>query len=286
MMSAPQAREYSSAATHARLGFDRFLPKGSPISDELWAARHNMVIRLLGMHIVGLGIYGIVRGYQALHVATELGAVLLITVAAWHAPTRAWKASLGTLGLVSCSGLLVHLSGGLIEAHFHFFIVVMVVALYQSWVPFLLALGFVVVHHGTVGVLDAQAVYNHPAAVHRPWLWAAIHGMFILGAASAALVSWKHAEMERERAEESAVWLHDRARRQREAIPLNDTIVQGLVAAKYAAELGDNAHASAAVHRTLEVAKQLVAGMMEGEADMFEPGGLRRDDSATVQGAR
>jgi hypothetical protein len=273
-------------ADHAHFKLDRYLPKGDPITDELWASRHNMVLTLLGLHVVGLGIYGIVRGYAVLHVVIELGAVAVIAVAAQRARTRAWQASLGTLGLVSCSGLLVHLSGGLIEAHFHFFIVVMVVALYQSWVPFLLALAFVVIHHGTVGLLDPAAVYNHPAAVHRPWLWAGIHGLFILGAASASLASWNHAEMERERAEETAVRLHDRARRHRDAIQLNDTIVQGLVAAKYSAELGDTDYAAATVARTLHVAKQLVAELMDGEVDMFEPGGLRRHDSATVQGAR
>ena len=285
-MKSVQSETDASGFLRARFGLDRYLPKGSPISDELWASRHNMVITSLGLHIVGLGIYGIVRGYAVLHVAVELAAVLLITVAARQASTRRWQASLGTVGLVSCSGLLVHLSGGLIEAHFHFFIVVGVVSLYQSWMPFLLALAFVVIHHGTVGVLDPKAVYNHPAAVHRPWLWAGIHGLFILGAAAAALASWKHAEMDRERAEESAVRLHDRARCQREAIQLNDTIVQGLVAAKYAAELGDTDRVAATVQRTLEVAKQLVAGLMEGEPDMFEPGGLRRAEPATAQSAR
>jgi signal transduction histidine kinase len=264
----------------------QFLPKGSPISDELWGSRHRTVITLLWLHIVGLGVYGIIRSFGLLHLTVELGAIIAITLAARAAPTRLGQASLGTLGLVSCSGLLVHLSGGLIEAHFHFFVVIVVVTLYQSWIPFLLALAFVVIHHGTVGVLDPEAVYNHPAAVHKPWLWAGIHGLFILGAAAAALASWNHAEMERERAEEAAVMLHDRALRHREAIQLNDTVVQGLAAAKYAAQLGDADQASATVERTLEVAKQLVAELMEGDADLFEPGGLRRDTPAGARGAR
>ena len=48
---------------------------------------------------------------------------------------------------MTSSALVVHLSDGLIEAHFHFFVMVAVVALYQSWQPYLLALAFVVVHH-------------------------------------------------------------------------------------------------------------------------------------------
>jgi hypothetical protein len=276
----------TSASGDPRVGFARFLPKGSPISDELWESRHRTVISLLWLHIAGLAVYGIIRDFGVAHLSLELGAIVVITVAARVASSRLVGASLGTLGLVSCSGLLVHLSGGLIEAHFHFFIVIVVVTLYQSWVPFLLALAFVVIHHGTVGVLNPQAVYNHPAAVSKPWLWAGIHGLFILGAAAAALASWKHAEMERERAEAAAVQLHDRALRQREAIQLNDTVVQGLAAAKYAAELGDANQAAATVERTLEVAKQLVAELMEGDAKLFEPGGLRRESAASVRGSQ
>jgi hypothetical protein len=252
------------------------LPVGRPIDEEAWVKRHRMVLTLVWLHVAGLGVYGVVRGYAPMHLGSELVGIAVVAAAAGRVGGRTVQASLGTLGLVLCSALLVHLSGGLIESHFHFFIVVLVVTLYQSWVPFLMALVFVVVHHGTVGVLDATSVYNHPAAVNKPWLWAGVHGLFILGAAAAAMASWKHVEVERERAEESAVQLHDREVRHREAIQINDTVVQGLVAAKYAAQLGDADGAARAVDRTLELAKELVASLMEGEADMFEPGGLRR----------
>src|SRR5882672_8061319 len=110
-------------------GLSRLIPKGSPISDELWESRHRAVIRLLWLHIVGLGIYGVVRGFGFAHLTAELGAIVVVTITAHHATTRLMQASLGTLGLVSCSGLLVHISGGLIEAHFHFFIVIVLVTL-------------------------------------------------------------------------------------------------------------------------------------------------------------
>ena len=34
------------------------------------------------------------------------------------------------------SALLVHLSGGRIELHFHFFVMMSVIVLYQDWLPF------------------------------------------------------------------------------------------------------------------------------------------------------
>src|SRR6266511_229540 len=65
---------------------------------------------------------------------------------------------LGLLGLITHP--LVHLTGGRTEMHFHFFVVLVLIALYQDWRPFLLALAYVVVHHGTLSVIDPRAVYS------------------------------------------------------------------------------------------------------------------------------
>jgi len=54
--------------------------------------------------------------------------------------------------------------GGVIEAHFHFFVMFGVLTLYQDWLPFLVAIGYVALHDGVVGVFAPDAVYNHPAA--------------------------------------------------------------------------------------------------------------------------
>jgi len=44
---------------------------------------------------------------------------------------------------MSSSAILVHLSGGYIEFHFHFFVMLVFLALLQDWLPFLLAVGYV-----------------------------------------------------------------------------------------------------------------------------------------------
>src|SRR5207247_2622864 len=82
------------------------------------------------------------------------------------------------------SALLVHVSGGYVEFHFHFFVMVIVVSLYEDWVPFLLAVLWVVLEHGVVGVIVPEAVYNHPDAWAHPWKWAAIHGAFVVAASA------------------------------------------------------------------------------------------------------
>jgi diguanylate cyclase (GGDEF)-like protein len=81
-----------------------------------------------------------------------------------------------------------------IEAHFHFFVMVGVITLYQDWLPFGLALGYVVVHHSVLGLLDPHGVFNHEAALRSPWKWALIHGAFVLGASVAYLVNWRLSE--------------------------------------------------------------------------------------------
>src|SRR5438477_7193124 len=51
------------------------------------------------------------------------------------------RPTVDTLGLVTASALLVHLAGGVMELHFHFFVMVALITLYEDWLPFLLAIG-------------------------------------------------------------------------------------------------------------------------------------------------
>jgi diguanylate cyclase (GGDEF)-like protein len=81
-----------------------------------------------------------------------------------------------------------------IEMHFHFFVMIGVITLYQDWLTFGLALGYVVVHHALLGALRPTDVFNHPAAWQQPWKWALIHGGFVLGASVAYLVNWRLSE--------------------------------------------------------------------------------------------
>lgn len=92
--------------------------------------------------------------------------------------------------------MLVHLSGGFIEAHLHFFVILILLTLYEDWTSFLLAAAYVVIHHGTVGTLDPSAVYNHPDAIAHPWKWAVIHALFVT--AAGGVLTWRLNEEVRE----------------------------------------------------------------------------------------
>ena len=74
-----------------------------------------------------------------------MSALLFARVATPH---RRLAGFFTTAGLVYCSVVLVHLSGGMIEAHFHFFVLIGIIALYQDWIPFLWNILFTVGSHG------------------------------------------------------------------------------------------------------------------------------------------
>jgi diguanylate cyclase (GGDEF)-like protein len=172
------------------------LPRGNSLSPESWRRRHRVILALLWLHVPLLYTVGVARGYGFVHPLTEVAVVAAFAVGAGSGRlTHDVRASLATMGLVMSSGILVHLTGGLIEMHFHFFVMVAVVALYQSWYPFLVAIGFVLLHHGVVGAVDSSSVFNHPAALRSPWKWAALHALFIAGESAAALTAWKLNEL-------------------------------------------------------------------------------------------
>ena len=173
----------------------RVLPKGRLLPEEAWARRHRLLVALLFGHVPILAGYGLVHGAGVGHSLVEAMAVLVPgLIALWNRFRRSVRASAATFGLITAAAVAVHLSHGLIEMHFYFFVMIGVIALYQDWLPFLLAIGYVAVHHGVVGVLDPHAVFNHPAAWAHPWRFAALHAAFVLAASVTCLISWRASE--------------------------------------------------------------------------------------------
>jgi len=184
------------------------LPQGGLLPRDVWETRHKAILALLWVHAVVIAGVVLLRGYGVAHTVLEGGVVALAAAAATYTGFELRQRSLAaSLGLLSSSAILVHLSGGYIETHFHFFVMIIVISLYQDWWPFLLAVGYVVFHHGVVGTLDPASVYNHPDAIAHPWVFAGIHGAFILAASLASMSAWRLNEdviRERLRAEQAA----------------------------------------------------------------------------------
>ena len=103
------------------------------------------------------------------------------------------------LALLTCSALLVNIRDGRIEAHFHFFVVLSALALYEDWIPYGFAVAYVLVHHGVVGLLQPASVFDDAAAQRDPWTWALIHAAFISGMVVINVLNWRHNELSRTR---------------------------------------------------------------------------------------
>jgi PAS domain S-box-containing protein len=184
------------------------LPSGGSLPEEVWRRRHRFLLGLTWFHAAIIALIGPVLGYSwelnfgalfrgdtVLHTAAEgMVVAACALLASRKEASRTLRASLVGLGLISSSAILVHLSGGYIEFHFHFFVMLVFLALYQDWTPFGLAILYVAIHHGVVGVLWPREVYNHPDAINAPWTWAGIHAFFVLWASVGSVIAWRFNE--------------------------------------------------------------------------------------------
>ncbi len=176
-----------------------YLPRGNTLDDETFRQRHLLLCWILGLHVPALFAYGLAQGFGARHSALEVAVPLACLAFARVARNRRVAAFFVTAGLVYCSSALVHLSNGTIEAHFHFFILIGLIALYQDWVPFVWNVLFTVLSHGLGSGIASDVMYNHPAAQDRPWHWAVIHGVAVLAACVGEIIFWKNTEREQQR---------------------------------------------------------------------------------------
>ena len=172
-----------------------WLPQGNTLSRAVLLARHRHIVALLWAHVPGLAAFALATGEGTRHALLDVLPIAVLALLASQRPLdRASRAVWATLGLLTSSAVLVHISGGAIEAHFHFFVMLAVVALYQHWVPFLLSVGFVAGHHALLSVVLPTSVFNHPAALAHPVRWALLHAGFVLAAAAVHLVAWRSSE--------------------------------------------------------------------------------------------
>ena len=169
----------------------RLLPEGRELPEAVWQQRHRAIVGLAcacaGVLVLMAWTWGYGRPSAVAVLTSVLGPVALSFVPGLG---RKGQAAATTLGLMAVSIALVHLWGGVTEAHFVFFVMIGVVSLYQHWVPFGIALVVVTAHHGVLGTLYPQAVYSSEAQ-RDPWLWAGIHAAFVLAASLAHLAAWR-----------------------------------------------------------------------------------------------
>lgn len=166
------------------------VPLGKAIDDDQFADRHRVILIVLAAHAPVLFLIGVLGGYAPWHAAVESAPVLVLTWFAQVGRTRLLRSLPACLGLVYAAATLVHFTGGITEAHFHWFVVLSLAALYVDVRPFLAAIGFTAVHHVAVGAFDPSLVFEHERGQENYLLWTAIHVVFVVMLIGSIAVNW------------------------------------------------------------------------------------------------
>ena len=260
----------------------QWLPGGQGLPVAVWERRQRGIVVLLWVHAGALAAMGVVRGYGLVHSVLEGGIVAALALLAMqpHGSVRLRSAT-ATLGLISSSAILVHLSGGVVESHFHFFAMIGIITLYQDWVPFGLAIAYVAVHHGIASTMFPTSVFNHYAALNNPWKWAVIHAVFVLGASAANLYAWRFNEEAAAETEAYRARAEEGERRRQAALEINDNIVQGLAVITSSLALGKQDLAAATADRTITAARTIITDLLGDASAPITPGSLRRSSAVS-----
>ncbi|MDQ1449701.1 MAG: diguanylate cyclase, partial [Actinomycetota bacterium] len=172
-----------------------WLPEGRALPDRVWQRRHRWIINFAVIQAAGLFVFGLLRGFDVSTIAADIALIVAPTLAA-RAPnaSRRLRMLAATTALMISAAVCVDFAGGSTEAHFYFFVMVGVVALYQDWSAFGLCILITVVHHAVMGTILPKAVYGSPAEWRKPILWALIHGAFVLAVSVTHLLAWRASE--------------------------------------------------------------------------------------------
>jgi len=172
---------------------------------EQWAPRHRAICALLLAHLPGLAVLGALEGFGPAHIALDLlPLTVLAALAYWPSATQLARSIFAALGLVTASAMTVHTTGGAIEAHFHFFVMLPIIGLYLDWRPFALAVGYIVVHHAGLALLFPHEVYPGDPSLRTVLVKSAIHAAFVVAEIVALLATFRLAQVQEERLDQRA----------------------------------------------------------------------------------
>ncbi|PWJ52817.1 diguanylate cyclase (GGDEF) domain-containing protein [Quadrisphaera granulorum] len=194
------------------------------LPDAVWEHRHRWVTTFLAVFVLALGLWpalgmpvpGMLSPLSIILAVAALALMVLTALYPWpRLPAPAMRAVRAVACSVGCMGgasLAVALAGGVTEAHFAFFILLPVVALYETVLPFLVAVVIVVVEHGVVGMLWPHLVFGHMHGPDGAWSMAALHGVLFAVGCAGSLMAWTGARAARRHANAVVAELSHRAR--------------------------------------------------------------------------
>ena len=174
-----------------------WLPEGRALPEGTWRRRHAMIVRFALIQAIAIGLYGYSQHFSIGDCLSESGVVAVpALLASLDVASRRLRTISSTVSLMFACAVAVDFAHGVTEAHFLFFVMIGIVALYQDWTAFIVCLVIVVVHHAVFGSIDPAAVYAGSDERAHPIEWALIHGAFVGAACIVSLISWKANEQQ------------------------------------------------------------------------------------------
>lgn len=242
------------------------LPDGRVIDDQQFEGRHRLITSVLLVHAPGLVIVGLVAGYAWWHTLLEVAPVLALAGMA-HAPLHRLPRSIAScLGLVMAAATLVHFTGGMVEAHFHWFVVLSLAALYNDLRPFVTAVAATAAHHAGMSLYDPSLVFEHQRGQENPFLWTGVHVFFVVLLIGALTVNWYTLQIQHQR------WLES-ARQQQELLDRQ-------------AALADESAALARAHeQSLDLRKKEVNELARRSSELARVSGAARETITSTSAA-
>ncbi|WP_304524653.1 methyl-accepting chemotaxis protein [Dactylosporangium sp. AC04546] len=208
------------------------------LSGAAFRSRHRALRAILWLHVPLIAVIAVVNGHSVFGehahaggwlVWSAVGGIVLCGVGAGVARTNRGGAVATSTGLAICAAGLVHAGNGLTDLHFHFFVIIGLVSLYQDWVALVVTVLFVAGHHLLVALTMPEMLFSSPQARDYPVLFVLMHAGFVLVMCLTSLAYWRfaataesEADAERARLEESSARAlraaaEDAARREEEA---------------------------------------------------------------------
>ncbi len=173
-----------------------YLPRGTQLTEDVFQRRHRFLLVILALHLPVIFVFGLWLGHDLVTTLyVMIPVAVCVVVGAWVRRRRV-ASFLVTVGLVYTATAFVVLSYGAIEAHFHFFVIIGLIALYQDWVPFMWNIVFTVFSHGLGSAWSAEMIFNHLPGQNSPWLWSLIHASAVCAACIGVVVFWRETEDE------------------------------------------------------------------------------------------
>jgi signal transduction histidine kinase len=180
-------------------GFARvvgLVPRGATLTEASFTARHRIILAILALLVPLLAAVGVAAGAPPGVLVADLAPLVVLVGLGTARLGRLGRMLAVSAGLSLASPLLVHLSGGMSEAYLLSFVSLALIALYQDWRPYLMALLVMTVPSVALAVWDPRLVWMSGPATASPLRWALVHAGFVLAVAATHLVFWRITEAE------------------------------------------------------------------------------------------